>query len=113
MLRVVSWQRADDLLKGLWKLGILQYARFRQHKKNLRDPKAFYRLRSDEPLPDGAHEPENRIYREAAISLQAPVMGTPINTGRGHYRMPDTAGFTIYTCTIRRVSLIVATNRSM
>ena len=97
----LSWQRADDLLKGLWKLGILQYARFRQHKKNLRDPKAFYRLRSDEPLPDGAHEPENRIYREAAISLQAPVMGTPINTGRGHYPFLNA----ISSCTNRRVGM--------
>jgi predicted HTH transcriptional regulator len=54
----VSWQRAHELLTELWKMGVLQYVRFRPLEKNLRDPNAFFRLRSVESLPDGSHEPD-------------------------------------------------------
>jgi ATP-dependent DNA helicase RecG len=56
----VSWDRADKLLKGLWRKRVLQYIRFRPFEKNRRDPNAFFRLRSAEPLPEGAHEASDR-----------------------------------------------------
>ena len=55
----MSWEKAHNLLTALWRTGVIQYIRFRPLEKNLRDSKAFYRLRSTEPIPDGAHEPDH------------------------------------------------------
>lgn len=52
----VSWQRARKLLFGLARKRVFQYIRFREFKKDIRDPKAHFRLRSHEPLPEGAFE---------------------------------------------------------
>jgi len=52
----ISWQGARRLLFDLTRRKVFQYIRFRQFVKNKRDPKAFFRLRSTSPLPDGAFE---------------------------------------------------------
>lgn len=52
----IPWQRARKLLLGLAKKRIFQYIRFREFKKNTRDPNAFFRLRSASPIPDGGFE---------------------------------------------------------
>ncbi len=50
------WRNAQILLFGLARKRIFQYIRFREFKKDIRDPKAYFRLRSNKPLPDGAFE---------------------------------------------------------
>jgi ATP-dependent DNA helicase RecG len=52
----ISWQSARKLLLKLTDKRILQYIRFRPFEKDRRDPKAFFRLRSTEPIPEGASE---------------------------------------------------------
>jgi len=52
----VSWQSAKKLLFALAHRKVLQYIRFRPHERNLRDPRAFFRIRSAEPLPEGGIE---------------------------------------------------------
>lgn len=52
----LSWPAARQLLLGLAKKRILQYVRFRPLEHNVRDQRAFFRLRSTEPLPAGAFE---------------------------------------------------------
>ena len=52
----ISWQSARRLLFGLAKKRVLQYIRFRPYAKDVRDPKAYFRLRRSEPLPDGGFE---------------------------------------------------------
>ena len=52
----ISWQSARKLLFGLATKRVFQYIRFREFGKDKRDPKAFFRLRSPKPLPDGAFE---------------------------------------------------------
>ena len=52
----ISWQSAKKLLFDLAKRKVFQYIRFKPYKKNLRDSKAYFRLRSNEPLPEGAFE---------------------------------------------------------
>jgi ATP-dependent DNA helicase RecG len=52
----ISWQMAKKLLFDLTQRKVFQYIRFREFEKNKRDPKAFFRLRSNAPLPDGAFE---------------------------------------------------------
>ncbi len=52
----VSWEAAQQLLLGLAKKRILQYIRFKKLEHNVRDSRAFFRLVSDLPLPDGAFE---------------------------------------------------------
>jgi ATP-dependent DNA helicase RecG len=52
----ISWKKAKRLLFGLAQRRIFQYVRFREYKKNNRDPRAFFRLRSANPLPEGAFE---------------------------------------------------------
>ncbi len=51
-----SWQSARRLLIGLARKRIFQYIRFREYAKDNRDPKAHFRLRSNDALPDGAFE---------------------------------------------------------
>ena len=53
----LSWPAAQQLLMGLARKRILQYVRFKPFEHNVRDQRAFFRLRSAEPLPDGAFEP--------------------------------------------------------
>ena len=55
----ISWQSARKLLFELARKRVFQYIRFREFKKDNRDPKAFFRLRSTEPLPEGAFEQED------------------------------------------------------
>ena len=52
----ITWHKARKLLIGLAEKRVLQYVRFRTFEKNLRDPKAFFRLRNSTPLPDGSFE---------------------------------------------------------
>ena len=52
----ISWQSARKLLHGLCQKRILQYIRFRPFEKDKRDVRAYFRLRSSNPLPEGAHE---------------------------------------------------------
>jgi ATP-dependent DNA helicase RecG len=52
----ISWPRAQKLLLDLTHRKVFQYIRFRQYGKDKRDPKAYFRLRSNEPLPEGAFE---------------------------------------------------------
>jgi ATP-dependent DNA helicase RecG len=52
----ISWQSAQKILFSLCKKRILQYVRFREFEKDVRDPKAFFRLRSSDPLPIGGFE---------------------------------------------------------
>ena len=52
----LHWQAAKSLLFDLTARKVFQYIRFRPFEKNTRDPKAFFRLRSNAPLPDGAFE---------------------------------------------------------
>ena len=52
----LSWTAAQQLLLGLARKRILQYIRFKPYEHNVRDSKAFFRLRSPTPLPDGAFE---------------------------------------------------------
>lgn len=54
----ISWQSAKRVLFGLARKRVFQYIRFRPFKKNERDPKAFFRLRTTAPLPKGAFEQE-------------------------------------------------------
>ena len=51
-----SWEKAKKLLLALARKRVFQYVRFRPLEKNNRDPKAFFRLRSTKPLPEGAFE---------------------------------------------------------
>lgn len=55
----ITWHSARKLLFGLARKRVFQYVRFREFKKNMRDPKAFFRLRSYDPLPEGAFEQKN------------------------------------------------------
>ncbi len=52
----ISWQGAKRLLFDLAERKVFQYIRFRPFEKNTRDPKAFFRLRSNLPFPAGAFE---------------------------------------------------------
>lgn len=52
----ITWQGAKRLLFGLAQRKVFQYIRFRPYEKNTRDPKAYFRLRSNLPLPEGAFE---------------------------------------------------------
>ena len=52
----VSWQAAQKLLLGLAERRIFQYIRFRPYQKDSRDSRAYFRLRSSAPLPEGAFE---------------------------------------------------------
>lgn len=54
----LSWPAAQQLLLGLATKRILQYIRFKPFEHNVRDQKAFFRLRSTSPLPNGAFEAE-------------------------------------------------------
>jgi len=52
----LSWPAAQKLLLGLARKRVLQYIRFKPFEHNVRDQRAFFRLRSAAPLPDGAFE---------------------------------------------------------
>jgi ATP-dependent DNA helicase RecG len=52
----ISWQAARSLLLDLARKRVIQYIRFKKYEKDRRDPKAFFRLRSTRPLPEGAFE---------------------------------------------------------
>ena len=52
----LSWPAAQKLLLGLAKKRILQYIRFKPFEHNVRDQQAFFRLRSNLPLPEDAFE---------------------------------------------------------
>lgn len=52
----ISWGKARRLLLDLARKRIFQYVRFKRFEKNVRDSKAFFRLRSVEPLPEGSFE---------------------------------------------------------
>ena len=52
----ITWQQAQKLLLVLARKRIFQYVRYRKHEKDVRDPKAFFRLRAADPLPNGAFE---------------------------------------------------------
>jgi ATP-dependent DNA helicase RecG len=61
----VSWERARSILFGLARKRVFQYVRFRKFQKDVRDPKAFFRLRSASPLPQGGFEQEDLSQEEA------------------------------------------------
>ena len=50
----ISWQHARRLLLSIAKKRLCQYIRFESYEKDKRDPRAFFRLPSAKPLPDGA-----------------------------------------------------------
>ncbi|WP_417744711.1 ATP-binding protein [Rosistilla oblonga] len=50
------WQDAKNVLHELSRKRILQYIRFKSLSRDTRDQKAFFRLRSSDPIPQGAHE---------------------------------------------------------
>lgn len=52
----LTWPAAKKLLLELARKRALQYVRFKPAKRNVRDGRAFFRLRSAQPLPDGAFE---------------------------------------------------------
>lgn len=52
----ISWQSARRILFGLALKRVFQYIRFRPYQKDLRDQKAFFRLRSTASIPEGAFE---------------------------------------------------------
>lgn len=52
----VTWHSAKKLLLGLARKKVLQYIRYKPYVKNTRDSKAYFRLRSSSPLPEGAFE---------------------------------------------------------
>jgi ATP-dependent DNA helicase RecG len=52
----ISWQSARKLQLGLARKRIFQYIRFKEYKKDNRDPRAYFRLRSTSPFPEGAFE---------------------------------------------------------
>jgi hypothetical protein len=52
----VSWQKARKLLFGLARKRVFQYIRFVAFEKDKRDQRAYFRLRSDDPIPEGAFE---------------------------------------------------------
>jgi ATP-dependent DNA helicase RecG len=52
----IAWQTAQQILFELCRLRVVQYIRFKPLRKDDRDQKAFFRLRSKDPLPPGAHE---------------------------------------------------------
>jgi hypothetical protein len=52
----VTWPNAKKLLLGLAEKKVFQYIRFKPYIKDKRDPKAYFRLRSNLPLPEGAFE---------------------------------------------------------
>jgi histone H3/H4 len=52
----VTWPNAKRLLLGLAQKKAFQYIRFKPYVKNERDSKAYFRLRSNLPLPEGAFE---------------------------------------------------------
>jgi hypothetical protein len=52
----LHWRRAKSLLLGLVGKRIFQYIRFKELKKDVRDSKAFFRLRSGDPIPNGSFE---------------------------------------------------------
>lgn len=52
----LSWPAAQQLLMGLARKRVLQYVRFKPFERNVRDQRAFFRLRSNESLPDDAFE---------------------------------------------------------
>jgi ATP-dependent DNA helicase RecG len=51
-----TWETANNILIGLVRKTILQYIRFKPYMKDVRDGKAFFRLRSNKPLPPLAFE---------------------------------------------------------
>jgi ATP-dependent DNA helicase RecG len=57
----ISWQRARRLLYKLAINRVLQYVRFKQSKKDVRDSKAFFRLASAESIPKNARIVEPAI----------------------------------------------------
>jgi len=52
----IDWQSARKTLFGLCQKRVLQYIRFRPFKKDVRDSRAFFRLRSTDPIPEGGFE---------------------------------------------------------
>ena len=52
----ITWHKARKLLLGLAKKRIFQYIRFKEFEFDIRDSKAYFRLRSASPLPEGAFE---------------------------------------------------------
>jgi ATP-dependent DNA helicase RecG len=52
----ITWHSARHILFDLTRKQVLQYVRFRDYEKDIRDSKAYFRLRSNEPLPEGAFE---------------------------------------------------------
>jgi ATP-dependent DNA helicase RecG len=52
----LTWARAKKLLLGLAEKKVFQYVRFVPYKKDVRDSRAFFRLRSNSALPEGAFE---------------------------------------------------------
>jgi len=52
----LTWPNARRLLLGLAQKKVFQYIRFVPYEKNVRDSKAYFRLRSNLPLPKGAFE---------------------------------------------------------
>jgi len=53
-----SWPAAQKILLELATKRVLQYVRFKPFEHNVRDQRAYFRLRSTIPLPDGAFEAE-------------------------------------------------------
>lgn len=61
----IPWQSARKILFGLARKRVFQYVRYREFKKDKRDPKSFFRLRSTAPLPEGAFEQDMAAVDEA------------------------------------------------
>lgn len=53
---MINREGAQKVLFDLTRRKVLQYIRFKPFEKNTRDPKAFFRLRSNASLPSGAIE---------------------------------------------------------
>jgi hypothetical protein len=52
----LNWVQARGLLHELVQKRIFQYIRFRPLEKDVRDPEAYFRLRSSDPIPEGGFD---------------------------------------------------------
>ena len=51
-----TWDTANEVLISLAKKTLFQYIRFKPNIKNMRDSKAYFRIRSPESIPEGTTE---------------------------------------------------------
>ncbi len=65
----INWPQSKKLLEGLAEKRIFQYIRFKPFEKDIRDPMAYFRLRSNEPIPEGAFEQTLPALNRSAATL--------------------------------------------